>query len=56
MLVSSAIAGRPVLHELLITLFLVMTTPVSAITLMAAAIARSRGRAGETDKVSRETS
>lgn len=44
MLVSSAVAGRPVLHELLITLFLVMTTPVSAITLMAAAIARTRAR------------
>lgn len=44
MLVSSAAAGRPVLHELLITLFLVMTTPVSAITLMAAAIARTRAR------------
>ena len=51
MLVSSAVAGRPVLHELLITLFLVMTTPVSAITLMSAAIARARPRAGETDKV-----
>jgi multicomponent K+:H+ antiporter subunit G len=42
MLVSSAVAGRPVLHELLITLFIVMTTPVSAITLMGAAIARTR--------------
>jgi multicomponent K+:H+ antiporter subunit G len=51
MLVSSAVAGRPVLHELLITLFLVMTTPVSAITLMAAAISRSRTRTSETDKV-----
>ena len=51
MLVSSAVAGRPVMHELLITLFLVMTTPVSAMTLMTAAIARSRPRAGETDKV-----
>ena len=45
MLVSSAVAGRPVLHELLITLFVVMTTPVSAITLMAAAIARTARRA-----------
>lgn len=44
MLVSSVAAGRPVLHELLITLFLVMTTPVSAITLMAAAIQRSKPR------------
>lgn len=44
MLVSSAVAGRPVLHELLITLFLVMTAPVSAITLMSAAITRTRAR------------
>ena len=44
MLASSAIAGRPVIHEILITLFLVMTAPVSAITLMAAAITRARGR------------
>jgi len=44
MLVSSAAAGRPVLHELLITLFLVMTAPVSAITLMSAAISRTRAR------------
>ena len=42
MLVSSAVAGRPVIHEVLITLFLVMTTPVSAMTLMTAAIARTR--------------
>ena len=41
MLVSSAVAGRPVIHEVLITLFLVMTTPVSAMTLMTAAIART---------------
>jgi multicomponent K+:H+ antiporter subunit G len=44
MLVSSAIEGRPVVHEVLITLFLVMTTPVSAMTLMAAAIARTKTR------------
>ncbi len=42
MLVSSAVAGRPVIHEILITMFLVMTTPVSAMTLMTAAIARTR--------------
>jgi multicomponent K+:H+ antiporter subunit G len=41
MLVSSAVAGRPVIHEVLITLFLVMTTPVSAMTLMTAAMARA---------------
>jgi len=44
MLVSSALAGRPVIHELLITLFIVMTTPVSAMTLMSAAIARTKTR------------
>ncbi len=48
MLVSSAIAGRPAVHELLITLFVVMTTPVSATTLMAAAIARSKPKPKET--------
>jgi multicomponent K+:H+ antiporter subunit G len=45
MLVSSAVAGHPVLHEILITLFVVMTTPVSAMTLMSAAISRTRARA-----------
>jgi len=45
MLVSSAVAGHPVVHEILITLFLVVTTPVSATTLMAAAIARTASRA-----------
>lgn len=44
MLVSSAIQGRPVIHEVLITLFLLMTTPVSALTLMAAALARTKTR------------
>ncbi len=41
MLVSSAVAGRPVIHEVLITLFLVMTTPISAMTLMTAAMSRT---------------
>lgn len=45
MLVSSAVTGHPVVHELLITLCLVMTTPVSAMTLMGAAIARTRPKA-----------
>jgi multicomponent K+:H+ antiporter subunit G len=36
MLVSSATLDRPVIHELLITLFLVLTTPVTAILLMRA--------------------
>ena len=40
MLVSSALLGRPVIHELLITLFVVMTAPVTAMTLARAAIYR----------------
>jgi len=37
MLVSSATLHRPVIHEILITLFVVMTAPVTAILLMQAA-------------------
>lgn len=44
MLISSAILHRPVIHELLITLFVVMTAPVTAILLMRAAIYRGKGR------------
>ena len=47
MLVSSALMSRPVVHELLITLFIVMTTPITAMLLMRAAVFRSehtRGR------------
>lgn len=36
-LVSSALAARPVIHELLIALFMVMTQPVSAMLLIRAA-------------------
>src|SRR5688572_30780996 len=43
MLVSSAIAQRPVVHEILITLFLVMTTPITAMLLMRAAVYRTNG-------------
>ncbi len=46
MLVSSALRGRPVVHELLITLFVIVTTPVTAMLLMRAA--RLRHRAQET--------
>jgi multicomponent K+:H+ antiporter subunit G len=48
MLVSSAVASRPVIHELLITVFIVMTTPVTAMLLARAAVYRSvrRGREG----------
>ena len=41
MLTSSAVAGRPVVHELLITLFLLLTSPVTTMLLMRAAIFRS---------------
>ena len=41
MLVSSALLNRPVLHEALITLFMVVTAPVSAMLIMRAAIYRT---------------
>jgi multicomponent K+:H+ antiporter subunit G len=44
MLVSSGVAGRPVIHELSITLFVVMTAPVTAMTLVRAAVYRSDRR------------
>lgn len=40
MLVSSAMLGRPVAHELLITLFVVVTAPITAMLLMRAAVYR----------------
>jgi multicomponent K+:H+ antiporter subunit G len=42
MLVSSAALHRPVIHELLITLLLVMTAPVTAILLMQAGRKRAK--------------
>ncbi len=42
MVVSSALAQRPVIHEVLITMFVLITAPVSAMTLMRAALRRSR--------------
>jgi multicomponent K+:H+ antiporter subunit G len=42
MLIASAIAHRPVVHELLITLFVVFTAPITAIVLMQAAIRRTK--------------
>lgn len=42
MLVSSALAQRPVFHELLITVFMLLTSPVTAMLLMRAAIFRSK--------------
>jgi multicomponent K+:H+ antiporter subunit G len=46
MLVASAATTRPVIHELLITVFVVMTAPVTAMILARAAIYR-RGRRTE---------
>lgn len=42
MLVSSGLAGRPVIHELLITVFILVTSPVTAMLLMRAAMYRTR--------------
>lgn len=42
MLVSSAILQRPVFHEILITVFIVVTTPVTAMLVMRAAAYRTR--------------
>jgi multicomponent K+:H+ antiporter subunit G len=41
-LIASAIAYRPVVHEILITVFIVMTSPMTAMLLMRASVARSR--------------
>lgn len=51
MLTSSAVAGRPVIHELLITVFLLLTSPVTTMLLMRAAVFRSesgRDQPGDT--------
>ena len=42
MLVSTALAQRLVIHELLITLFILITAPVTTMLLMRAAMLRSR--------------
>lgn len=41
-LVASAMQNRPIFHEFLITLLLIMTSPVTAILLMQSAIHRDR--------------
>jgi len=43
-LVSSALANRPIVHEILITVFIVITAPMTAILLMRAAAKRSGAR------------
>jgi len=52
MLVSSAALQRPVLHEVLITLSVILTAPVSAMTLMRAAVMRDRA-GGAPDRTAR---
>lgn len=42
MLISSSLAQRPVIHEVLITLFIIMSAPVTTMLLMRAAIFRNR--------------
>lgn len=49
MLVSSALEQRPVVHELLITLFIVMTAPVTAMLLMRAAVFRAQRKSVEAE-------
>jgi multicomponent K+:H+ antiporter subunit G len=46
-LVSSAAAGRPVVHAALITLFIVLTAPVTAMLLAGAALYRKERRRRE---------
>jgi len=49
MLVASATAQRPIVHEILISVFLVITSPVTAMMLMQAALYRGsvHARRGE---------
>jgi len=42
MLVASGLAGRPVIHEVLISLLLALTSPITSIVLMQAARHRAR--------------
>jgi len=44
MLCSAAIAGRPMFHELVIALLLLVTTPVTSIVMLQAAVYRNRAR------------
>lgn len=50
MLVSSALEQRPIVHELLITVFIVITAPVTAMLLMRAAVFRERSRRDGADR------
>ncbi|HET6629571.1 MAG TPA: monovalent cation/H(+) antiporter subunit G [Woeseiaceae bacterium] len=54
MLVSAALLDRPVVHELLITLFVIVTTPVTAMLLVRAG--RHRQRAESSRRSAQERS
>lgn len=51
MLVASFVFDRPVFHQLAIVLFIVLGTPVSAITLISAAMSRTRTGSSAHDEV-----
>lgn len=42
MLVSSALLHRPVIHEVLITVFMLLTSPITAMLLMRAGVSRTK--------------
>lgn len=44
MLIASGLASRPVVHEVLITVFLVTTSPITAMLVMRAALHRQAAR------------
>jgi multicomponent K+:H+ antiporter subunit G len=44
MLVTSALLHRPVIHEILIAVFMVLSAPVTAMLLIRAAVARRKAR------------
>lgn len=54
MLVTSAFVGRPVVHELLITLFIVMSAPVTSMMLMQAASYRNKARGEQQQNPTRD--
>lgn len=55
MLLFSALESRPVLHEIVIAVFTVVTTPVTYVLLVRAAVHRDRVGGGEPGAGSRET-
>ncbi len=53
MFISSALAHRPIVHEILITIFIVMTSPMTAMLLMRAAVSRTSPEASRSRSPSR---